>query len=146
MINSYCLVNNDSKLGCSMCSTAHAPVPSMIHGRRSGVCSTPSRPVIPLLIHWRHDGGSAGRVQPRRRGPTSPAHDNCKCRPCPPRRHSSNHGPAPPRFELDLSIFRTGLKKIMFFRTEKILPMTIPLDVSGLNFQAGLRPPAHFIV
>jgi hypothetical protein len=48
---------------------------------------------------------------------------------------------------------RAGLKKILLFRAEKILPMTIPLDASGLNFWAGLgpgpglgRPPAHFIV
>jgi hypothetical protein len=27
-----------------------------------------------------------------------------------------------------------------------ILPMTIPLDASGLNFQVELGPPAHFIV
>jgi hypothetical protein len=54
---------------------------------------------------------------------------------------------------LDLSIFRAGLKKFLLFRAEKILPMTIPLDASGLNFWAGLGPgpglggpPAHFIV
>jgi hypothetical protein len=59
---------------------------------------------------------------------------------------------------VDLSIFRagsglSGLKKFMLFRAEKILPMTIPLDASGLNFRAGLRPgpglgwpPTHFIV
>jgi hypothetical protein len=30
------------------------------------------------------------------------------------------------------------MKKILLFRAEKILPMTIPLDASGLNFRAGL--------
>jgi hypothetical protein len=45
------------------------------------------------------------------------------------------------------------MKKILLFRAEKILPMTIPLDASGLNFRAGLGPgpglgglPAYFIV
>jgi hypothetical protein len=32
---------------------------------------------------------------------------------------------------------RVGLKKILLFRSEKIIPMIIPLDVSGLNFRAG---------
>jgi hypothetical protein len=46
---------------------------------------------------------------------------------------------------LDLSIF-------LLFRVEKILPTTIPLDTSGLNFRVGLEsgpglggPPAYFI-
>jgi hypothetical protein len=59
---------------------------------------------------------------------------------------------------LDLSIFRVGpgsgrAEKILLFRAEKILPMTISLGASDLNFRAGLRPgaglggpPAHFIV
>jgi hypothetical protein len=54
--------------------------------------------------------------------------------------------------KVDLSIYRAEPKKILFFRAEKILPMTIPLDASGLNFRDGLRsgpglggPPAHFI-
>jgi hypothetical protein len=42
-------------------------------------------------------------------------------------------------WRVDLSIFRAGLKKIMLFRVEKILLMTIPLDAAGLNFRAGLR-------
>jgi hypothetical protein len=29
-------------------------------------------------------------------------------------------------------------EKIMLFRVEKILPMTVPLDTSGLNFRVGL--------
>jgi hypothetical protein len=33
--------------------------------------------------------------------------------------------------------FGLGSKKFLLFRTEKILLMTIPLDASGLNFQAG---------
>jgi hypothetical protein len=48
---------------------------------------------------------------------------------------------------------RAGLKIFLLFRAEKILPMTIPLGASGLNFQAGLGPgpglggpPTHFIV
>jgi hypothetical protein len=63
---------------------------------------------------------------------------------------------------LDLSIsragsssgrVRAGSKKIRVFRAEKILPMTVPWDVSGLSFRVGLGPgpslggpPAHFIV
>jgi hypothetical protein len=65
---------------------------------------------------------------------------------------------APERSCLDLSIFRVGpgragLKKILLFQVEKILPMTIPLDASGLNFRDGLGPgpglgglPVYFIV
>jgi hypothetical protein len=34
--------------------------------------------------------------------------------------------------------FGPGRKKIMLFQAEKILPMTIPLDASGLNFRDGL--------
>jgi hypothetical protein len=48
---------------------------------------------------------------------------------------------------------RARPKKIWVFRAEKILPMTVPWDMSGLNFRAGLGPgpglggpPAHFIV
>jgi hypothetical protein len=44
-------------------------------------------------------------------------------------------------------------EKICYFGTKKILPMTIPLDASGLNFRVGLGPgpglggpPAYFIV
>jgi hypothetical protein len=33
--------------------------------------------------------------------------------------------------------FGPGRKNFLFFRAEKILPMTIPLDISGLNFRAG---------
>jgi hypothetical protein len=47
---------------------------------------------------------------------------------------------------------RAGLKKFLLFRIEKILPMTIPLDASGLNFRVGLGlgpglggPHAYFI-
>jgi hypothetical protein len=60
---------------------------------------------------------------------------------------------------IDLSIFRAGpgsgrAEKISIISgRKKILPMTIPLDVSGLNFRAGLGPgpalggpPAYFIV
>jgi hypothetical protein len=50
-------------------------------------------------------------------------------------------------------VVRAGLKKILLFRAEKILPVTIPLDASGLNFWAGLGPDpgsggpsAYFIV
>jgi hypothetical protein len=41
--------------------------------------------------------------------------------------------------EVDLSIFRVRPDRVglLLFRAEKILPMTIPLDVSGLNFRAG---------
>jgi hypothetical protein len=39
---------------------------------------------------------------------------------------------------VDLSIFRVGPKKFLLFWDEKILPMTIPLDASGLNFRARL--------
>jgi hypothetical protein len=53
---------------------------------------------------------------------------------------------------LDLSIFRAGLNIFLLFRVEKILPTTIPLDTSGLNFRVGLEsgpglggPPAYFI-
>jgi hypothetical protein len=49
--------------------------------------------------------------------------------------------------------FGPGRKKILLFRAEKILHMTIPLDASGLNFQAGLGlgpglggPLVYFIV
>jgi hypothetical protein len=58
-------------------------------------------------------------------------------------------------FTVDLSIFRagSGRKKFMLFRAKKILPMTIPLDASSLNFRVGLGlgsglggPPAHYIV
>jgi hypothetical protein len=45
------------------------------------------------------------------------------------------------------SIFRAGLgrKFFLLFRVEKILPMTIPLDASGLNFWVGLgRPTCAF--
>jgi hypothetical protein len=38
---------------------------------------------------------------------------------------------------------RAGSKKILLFRAEKTLPMTIPLDASGLNFRAGLGRAAH---
>jgi hypothetical protein len=47
---------------------------------------------------------------------------------------------------IDLSIFRVGSgsgraqKKILLFRAEKFLPMTILLGASGLNFRAGLGP------
>jgi hypothetical protein len=37
--------------------------------------------------------------------------------------------------ELDLSIFRAESKRILLFWAEKILPMTIPLDSSSLNFR-----------
>jgi hypothetical protein len=59
---------------------------------------------------------------------------------------------------LDLSIFRAGpgssrAEKISVISGRKILPMTIPLHVSGLNFRAGLgpgpglgRPLVYFIV
>jgi hypothetical protein len=58
---------------------------------------------------------------------------------------------------LDLSIsqarVQAGPKKIRVFWAEKILLMTVPRDVSGLSFRAGLGPgpglggpPAHFIV
>jgi hypothetical protein len=49
--------------------------------------------------------------------------------------------------------FGPDSKKILLFQAEKILPMIIPLDALGLNFQVGLGPgpglggpPAHFIV
>jgi hypothetical protein len=43
--------------------------------------------------------------------------------------------------QLDLSTFWSGPKKIrVIFRAEKILPMTVPLDKSGLNFWVGLGP------
>jgi hypothetical protein len=45
---------------------------------------------------------------------------------------------------LDLSIFPAGpgssRAENLLFRAEKILPMTIPLDASGLNFRVGLGP------
>jgi hypothetical protein len=42
--------------------------------------------------------------------------------------------------QVEVSIFRVGLgrKFFLLFRAEKILPMTIPLDASGLNFWVGL--------
>jgi hypothetical protein len=40
--------------------------------------------------------------------------------------------------QLDLSTFWSGPKKSLLFRAEKILPMTAPLDKSGLNFRAGI--------
>jgi hypothetical protein len=44
-------------------------------------------------------------------------------------------------FGYDLSIFRVGpgsgrAEKIRLFPVEKIMPMTVPLDASGLNFWA----------
>jgi hypothetical protein len=39
---------------------------------------------------------------------------------------------------VEVSIFRAGPKKFLLFQAEKILPMAIPLDMSGLNFRAGL--------
>jgi hypothetical protein len=39
---------------------------------------------------------------------------------------------------VDLSIFRAGLKRFCYFGPKKFLPMTIPLEASSLNFQAGL--------
>jgi hypothetical protein len=59
---------------------------------------------------------------------------------------------------LDLSISRAGpgsgrVEKNSGFSAEKILPMTVPWDMSGLSLRAGLEPgpglggpPAHFIV
>jgi hypothetical protein len=40
--------------------------------------------------------------------------------------------------QLELSTFWSGPKKSLLFRAEKILPMTVPLDKSGLNFRVGL--------
>jgi hypothetical protein len=60
--------------------------------------------------------------------------------------------------EKSLSIFRAALvragsKEFLLFRAEKILPITILLDGSGLNFRVGLGSGpdlgglyAHFIV
>jgi hypothetical protein len=41
--------------------------------------------------------------------------------------------------------FGSGRKKLGFLRNEKILPMTVPWDVSGLSFRAG-RAARAFIV
>jgi hypothetical protein len=42
--------------------------------------------------------------------------------------------------QLYLSILWDGPKKSQLFRVEKILATTVPLDTSGLKFQAGLGP------
>jgi hypothetical protein len=55
--------------------------------------------------------------------------------------------PSPTAASLDLSISQAGLcQKTRGFRVEKILPMTVPWDVSDLSFRAGPRrgPSAHF--
>jgi hypothetical protein len=55
--------------------------------------------------------------------------------------------PSPTAAALDLNISQAGLcQKTRGFRVEKILPMTVPWDVSDLSFRAGPRrgPPAHF--